>query len=249
MTRVRPARLAAVLALAIALGGCAGGNGTRITVLAAASLSDVFEDLAARYEAQHPGAEVELSFGGSSGLAAQILEGAPADVFASADEATMQRVVDAGLAADPVRFAANTLQLVVPAGNPGGVRGIADLADPSLVLAICDPQVPCGVAAVRLLELAGVGARPDTLEPDVRAVLTRVRLGEADAGLVYRTDAAAAGGEVEAIEVPEAVEVVNRATVAVLASAADPAAAEDWIAFLRSPDAQRILVDAGFVAP
>jgi molybdate transport system substrate-binding protein len=253
MMRMR-GRAGALVLLGLALAGCStdsppeGVSGT-VTVFAAASLTESFDAIAERFEAGRPGVDVVVSYGGSSSLAAQLVEGAPADVFAAADEPTMQALVDAGDAARPVVFATNTLELVVPAGNPGGVTALADLADPDLVVALCDPAVPCGSAAQALLAAAGVDASPDTLEGDVKAVLTRVSLGEADAGLVYVTDVVAAGDAVEGIEVPEAAEVVNRYPLAVLADAPNPAAAQAFVDFVLSAEGQRVLVDAGFVAP
>lgn len=255
--------LALAVSLALVLAGCAPSApaptatptaerdtliGT-LTIFAAASLTETFDALAADFEVEHPDVDVVLNYGGSSALATQIIEGAPADVFAAANEATMASVVDAEGAADPTVFATNVLELVVPAGNPGGVTGLADLADPDLAIALCDVAVPCGSAAQALLDAAGVTAAPDTLEQDVKAVLTKVALGEADAGLVYRTDVQAAGDEVEGIEVPEADDVVNRYPIAALADAPNPDAAGAWVAFILSPPAQSALASAGFGTP
>jgi molybdate transport system substrate-binding protein len=226
----------------------AGPSGT-LTVFAAASLTDVFTDLGERLEADHPGLDVQFSFAGSSALAAQLTQGAPADVFASANEAQMAVVVDAGLADDPQVFAANVLQLAVPAGNPAGVTGLADLAREELAVALCAPQVPCGAAAEDVLAAAGVTAAPDTLEEDVRAALTKVELGEVDAALVYTTDVTAAGDAVEGIDVPEAEQAVNDYPVAVLADAPNPEAAAAFLALVRSGEGQQALVDAGFRVP
>ncbi|MBN9606155.1 MAG: molybdate ABC transporter substrate-binding protein [Actinomycetales bacterium] len=234
---------------------CATGAATEapltgtLTVFAAASLTETFDELAAEFEAAHPGVDVVLSYGGSSSLAEQIVQGAPADVFAAANEATMQAVVDAGLASDPRLFATNSLEIVVPTGNPGRVEGLADLARPELAVALCDPVVPCGSASVALLDAEGVTAAPDTLEQDVKAVLTKVELGEADAGLVYRTDAAAAGDRVEAIAVPEVPSAVNRYPIAPLGAAPNPAAAAAWVAFVLGPSGRAVLGAAGFGAP
>lgn len=220
-----------------------------LTVFAAASLTDVFEELASDFEARHPEVEVVLSFGGSSGLAQQIVEGAPADVFASANEATMATVDDAGLATEPVAFASNTLQLIVPAGNPGSVTGLDDLARDDLVVALCDPAVPCGAAASTLLDLQNVTAIPDTLEQDVKAVATKVALGEVDAGLVYVTDARAAGTTVESVATRGADEVRNEYLISSIDDGPNPAAATAWLAFLDEPGSREILTHAGFGAP
>ncbi len=220
-----------------------------VTILAAASLADVFDDLAARFEADHPDVDVVVSSGGSSALAEQIISGSPADVFASANEATMRTVTDAGRAVDPVIFTTNTLELAVPTGNPGQVSGLADLADPALTVALCDPAVPCGSAAVDLLAAARVTASVDTLEEDVTAVITKVALGEVDAALVYRTDVIAAGDDVEGIEVPEAAEVVNAYPISLLVDAPNPVAAQAFVDLVLSEVGMRVVRDAGFVAP
>jgi molybdate transport system substrate-binding protein len=220
-----------------------------LTVFAAASLTDVFTDLGERFEADHPGLDVQFNFAGSSALATQLTQGAPADVFASANEAQMAVVTDAGLADDPQVFAANVLQIAVPAGNPAGVTGLADLARQDLTIALCAPQVPCGAAAEDVLAAAGVPAAPDTLEEDVRAALTKVELGEVDAALVYTTDVTAAGDAVEGIDVPEAEQAVNDYPIAVLADAPDPAAAAAFVELVRSEEGQQALADAGFRTP
>jgi molybdate transport system substrate-binding protein len=242
-------KLFAVGAAVVLLAGCAAPATTTVTVLAAASLTDALDEAAAAFEAAHPDIEIAVSHGGSSALAEQLVSGAPADVFFAADEHTMQTVVDAGLASDPRVLVSNTLQLVVPAGNPGDVTGLADLADPSLVVALCDPSVPCGSAAVSVLKLAGVTASIDTFEDDVRAVLTKVALGEVDAALVYHTDVLAAGDAVEGIEVAEAQQVVNRYPAAVLSASPSPDAAQEFIAYLTSADGREVFERAGFITP
>jgi molybdate transport system substrate-binding protein len=240
----------AVAAGLVVLAGCAAAPETRtVTVLAAASLTDALDEASAAYVAEHPNVEIVVSYGGSSALAEQIVSGAPADVFFAANSSTMQRVVDAGLAIDPEVLLANALELVVPAGNPGDVDSLADLADPGLVVALCDPSVPCGSAAAQLLELAGVTASVDTYEDDVRAALTKVALGEVDAALVYRTDVLAAGDTVEGIEVPEAEGVVNRYPIALLAGAPHREAAQAFIEYLRSAEGRGVFARAGFVTP
>lgn len=251
-----PHRAAAIVAATALLAGCAAPtphpgesvSGT-VTIFAAAALSEVFEEMADAFSAEHPDVEVTLSFGGSSGLAAQLLQGAPADVFASANTETMERITDARLAPDPRAFATNTLVMAVPPGNPGRVAGLADLARPELVVALCAPEVPCGAAAATVFEGAGVTPSVDTYEQDVKAVLTKVVLGEVDAGLVYRTDVLAAGASVEGIEFAEAARAVVIFPIATLSSAPNPAAAEQFTAFVLSDAGQRILREAGFGAP
>ncbi len=221
-----------------------------LTVFAAASLTDVFTDLGEQFEADHPGLDVQFNFAGSSALATQLTQGAPADVFASANEAQMAVVADAGLAdGDPAMFAANVLQIAVPAGNPAGVTGLADLAREELTVAVCAPQVPCGAAAEDVLAAAGVTAAPDTLEEDVRAALTKVELGEVDAALVYTTDVTAAGDAVEGIDVPEAEQVVNDYPIATLADAPNPEAAAAFVELVRSDEGLQALAAAGFRTP
>ena len=223
--------------------------GGPLTVFAAASLTDVFTDLGKRFEADRPGLDVQFNFAGSSALATQVTQGAPADVFASANEAQMAVVADAGLADDPQVFAANVLQIAVPAGNPAGITGLADLGREELTIAVCAPQVPCGAAAEDVLAAAGVAAAPDTLEEDVRAALTKVELGEVDAALVYTTDVTAAGDAVEGIDVPEAEQVVNEYPIAALADAPNPEAAAAFVELVRSEEGQQALADAGFRVP
>jgi molybdate transport system substrate-binding protein len=218
--RVRTLRLAAPAALVVGLAGCGASSeaGTEgpLVVLAAASLTGAFTELAASFEADNPGTTVTLSFAASSALAQQVLSGAPADVFAAASPATMETVTGAGEAAEPEVFARNTLQIAVPAGNPADVTGLADFADEDLAIALCAEQVPCGAAARRVFEASGVVPSPDTLEQDVKAALSKVTLGEVDAALVYRTDVLAAGDEVEGIAFPEAQEAVNDYPLVVL---------------------------------
>ena len=251
--------LSAVLAAVALLAGCAGGSPDpgeppatgptgRVTVFAASSLTDTFTALADRLEAAHPGLDVVLSFGGSSGLAQQVLAGAPADGLATASTATMD-TVSRDVAGPPTVFARGRLQVVVPAGNPGRVSGLADLADPKLRVALCAPQVPCGAAARNAFARAGVTPAPDTLEQDVRAVLTKVRLGEADAGLVYRTDVLAAGDAVEGIDVPEQDQVTTDYPIVVLSDAPNPVAAQAFVDLVLSNEGRKVLQDAGFEVP
>jgi molybdate transport system substrate-binding protein len=217
-----------------------------VTVLAAASLSGPLDEAAAAFTNSHPEIDIVISYGGSSALAQQIVEGSPADVFFSANETTMQTVVDAGLAVDPTVVLTNTLEIAVPAGNPAGISGLDDFARPGLEIALCDPAVPCGSAAVELLDLVGVTASVDTLEEDVRATLAKVALGEVDAALVYRTDVLAAGDAVEGIEVPEATQVINRYPIALLADAPNSSAARAFMDFLLSSGGTDVFTAAGF---
>jgi molybdate transport system substrate-binding protein len=221
-----------------------------VVVLAAASLTEAFTALGRSFEQQHPGTKVTFSFAASSELATQIEQGAPADVFASASPDTMAQVADAGdTAGDPQVFVRNTLEIAVPAGNPGKVTGLADFAKRSLAIALCAPEVPCGAAATKVFAAAGVRPRPDTLEADVKATLSKVTLGEVDAALVYATDVQAAGDQVQGIDFPEAAQAVNDYPIAVLADAPNPAAAGAFVDLVRSAAGQKVLTEAGFRSP
>nr|WP_235854215.1 molybdate ABC transporter substrate-binding protein [Nonomuraea aridisoli] len=220
-----------------------------MTVFAAASLTESFTRLGEAFEAAHPGTAVTFNFGSSATLAQQIVQGAPADVFAAASPATMRTVTDASLADEPVTFARNKLEIAVPAGNPANVRVLADLADPGVKVALCAEQVPCGAAAAQALEAAGVRLTPVTLEQDVKATLTKVRLGEVDAALVYRTDVPAAGGEVLGIPFPEADRAVNDYPIVVLGDAPAGDLARRFVELVLSPQGKDVLAKAGFEAP
>ncbi|MET8759071.1 molybdate ABC transporter substrate-binding protein [Lentzea sp. NPDC004782] len=249
-----------VLAVAaLLLAGCgspapATTNGTgvtgQVTVFAAASLTESFRKLGAEFEAANPGVEVTFNFAGSSALAQQINQGAPADVFASAAPANMKQVTDTGaVTAAPATFAKNTLQIAVPKGNPRKVTGLADFAGADLKIALCAEQVPCGAAAKKVFEAAKVTPAPDTLEQDVKAVLTKVSLGEVDAALVYRTDVKAAGDKVEGVDFAEASSAVNDYPVAPLAKAPNAVAAKAFVDYVLSEKGRKVLFEAGFAAP
>ncbi|SDF83360.1 molybdate ABC transporter substrate-binding protein [Klenkia brasiliensis] len=221
-----------------------------LTVFAAASLTDVFTDLGDQLMADNPDLDITFNFAGSSALATQITQGAPADVFASANQTQMTVVTDAGLAeGDPTVFTENVLEIAVPQGNPAGVTGLSDFADPDLTLAICAPDVPCGAAAEQVFEAAGITAQPDTLEEDVRAALTKVELGEVDAALVYASDVQAAGDQVEGIEFPEAEDAVNEYPICTLTGSQNPEAAQAFVDLVESDTGQQALADAGFRSP
>ncbi|KOV82960.1 molybdate ABC transporter substrate-binding protein [Nocardia sp. NRRL S-836] len=242
-----------VAAVALAVAGCGAGEPTGggitgdVTVFAAASLTESFTKLGAEFEAAHPGTKVRFNFGGSSALAQQLGNGAPADVFASAAPANMKQVTDTGTIADaPRTFARNRLQIVVPRGNPGKISGLADFARQDEKIALCAEQVPCGAAAKKVFEIAKVTPRPDTLEQDVKAVLTKVSLGEVDGALVYRTDVQAAGDKVEGITFAEADKAVNDYPIAPLAKAPNAAAAKAFVEFVLSEKGRSVLTAAGF---
>ncbi|HEU4676920.1 MAG TPA: molybdate ABC transporter substrate-binding protein [Motilibacteraceae bacterium] len=270
MNRRRPLVLAAAAVATLLLGGCgssssgAGGPADgaatssagatpapagSITVLAAASLTGSFTELAHRFEAAHPGSKVVLSFGASSTLAQQALAGAPADVFASASQKNMDQVVQGGAAGAPRVFARNVMELAVPPADPAGISGLADLARPGVKLVLCQPQVPCGALAATVLQKAGVTAHPVSLETDVKATLTKVELGEADAGIVYVTDVKAAGSKVKGISIPAAVNASTDYPVAVLKDAPNSALAEQFVSYLLSEEGSSVLAQAGFEKP
>jgi molybdate transport system substrate-binding protein len=221
-----------------------------LTVFAAASLTDVFTELGDQLMAENPDLDIQFNFAGSSALATQVTQGAPADVFASADQPQMTVVTDAGLEGeDPTVFAENVLEIAVPKRNPGKVTGLADFARPELALAVCAPDVPCGAAATKVFQAAGVTAVPDTQEEDVRAALTKVQLGEVDAALVYASDVKSAGSDVEGIEFPEAEQAVNDYPICTLAAAPNPDAARGFLDLVLSDEGQQALEAAGFRAP
>jgi molybdate transport system substrate-binding protein len=240
--------------------GCASGDGAgdgssdqitgRITVLAASSLTEAFTQIGKNFEAAHNGTRVVFSFAASSELAAQVEQGAPADVFASASPQTMAQVRRSGdTAGAPATFVRNTLEIAVPPDNPGDVHGLADFANRSLTVALCAPEVPCGAAAHRVFQRAGITPAPDTYEADVKATLAKVTIGEVDAALVYRTDVQAAGSKVKGIEFPEAADAVNDYPIAVLSDAPNPVTAQAFVNFVRSAAGGKVLTEAGFQLP
>lgn len=250
----RLAFLTAGVTLTFALAACGDdaaseAPGGSLTVFAAASLSDAFAEVTEAFEAAHGDVSVELSFAGSSSLREQILGGAPADVFASADTANMDRLAEAGEVEAPEVFARNRLQIVVPAGNPAGVEGLDDFADPALLIGLCAEEVPCGHLGREVLEAAGVTPSPDTDEPDVRALLTKVEAGELDAGLVYVTDVVAAGDAVQGIDVPAELDVAAAYPIAATTGAGHPVAARSFIEFVLGAEGQAILERSGFERP
>lgn len=238
----------------LALSGCASdpasGGELTLTVFAAASVTDVFTALGEQFETDHREVTVAFNFAGSSTLAAGIVQGSPADVFAAASPTTMQTVVDADLNADePTVFVQNTLQIVVPAGNPAGIVGLEDFTNPDLTIALCAEEVPCGAAAVTVFESAGLTPQPDTFEQDVRAALTKVELGEVDAALVYTTDVLAGGPAVAGIDFPEAADAANDYLITSLTDAPNPEAATAWVEFVLSDVGLGALEEAGFQLP
>lgn len=271
MTHFRRTRLVAVSAAAIvaavALAGCGSSgksssatstpgagssanlSGT-ITVLAAASLTGTFNQLGQMFQATHPGTTIKFSYGGSDTLAAQIVQGAPVDVFAAASPTTMKTVTDAGdNAGTPQNFVKNQLVIAVPPGNPKHLASLKDLTDPKLKVVLCAPTVPCGTAATKAEQAAGLTIKPVSEAPDVKSALTPVELGEADAALVYRTDAKSAAGKVDAVEFPESALAINTYPIATLKNSTNMPLAQAWVTYILSPDALAAFTAAGFQAP
>ena len=243
-------RLLTLLLAALLAASCGGADRREVLVSAAASLSDVLSSLEAEYEADHPGVDLILNLGGSSALREQVLAGAPVDVFASANQANVEELAAAGLVEGPViDFATNRLTIAVPVGNTANVRNLADLARDELLIGLCSPSVPCGEYAEVALAQAGVVAAPDTLEPDVRALLTKIGAGELDAGVVYETDVAAAGGDVESVLIPAEHNVLVVYSIAAITGDGDRPDADTFIDFVLSPDGQRVLRSLGFSIP
>jgi molybdate transport system substrate-binding protein len=220
-----------------------------ITVFAAASLTGSFTQLGKQFEAAHPGDTVKFSFGPSSGLAEQITSGAPADVFASAAPANMQQVVSAGDASSPTNFAKNTMEVAVPPNNPGNVKSVNDLAKHSVKVALCQPQVPCGVVAAELFKNAGINVKPVTLQPDVKSVLIQVETGNVDAGAVYVTDVLAAGSKVKGVTVPPGDNASTLYPIATISNSKQKSIAQAFVAYVLSPAGQKVLTAAGFQQP
>jgi molybdate transport system substrate-binding protein len=243
---------AAALTAAAMLAGCSNSspNSGDITVFAASSLKSAFTALGTQLEKGNPGTHVKFSFAGSSDLVAQLTGGAPADVFASADTATMTKVVDASLVAgNPVNFATNTLTIVTPPGNPKHLASFADLAKPGTQVVVCAPQVPCGAATKKVEAATGTALTPVSEESTVTDVLGKVTAGQADAGLVYVTDAAGAGDKVTAVAFPEAGGAVNTYPIAVLKGSKNAATAQKFVDLVTGPDGRKVLAGAGFAAP
>ena len=257
MSAARRGAVALLLALAATTtAGCgsddsaAGSSSRTLTVLGASSLTGSFTTLARDFEKDHPGVTVRLSFDSSATLAEQVTQGAPADVLATADQSTMQTVVDAKRTAGAPRvFATNHLQLVVPKDNPARITRFADLGKPGVSYVVCVPTAPCGKLATTVLDADGITAKPASEEVDVKAVLSKVQLDEADAGIVYATDAEAGGAEVTAVDIPTSGRNLASYPVAALTDARQPALAAQFVALVVSPTGQQVLRDAGFGKP
>jgi molybdate transport system substrate-binding protein len=264
----RTARAAIVISAALVLAGCAGSPSTAspsptpshtaapqltgdLTIFAAASLTASFDELAQQFHTLHPDVTVKpIDYDGSSTLATQIIQGAPVDVFASADQANMDKVSSASLLdTKSTVFASNTLEIAVQKGNPKKITGLAALSDPGLQVVLCAPAVPCGAAAHKLLDADGVSVTPVSEEQSVTAVITKVQTANADAGLVYVTDVKAAAGAVDGVKIADADKAVNEYPIATLKDAPNPKAAAAFDAFVLSPAGQKVLAKFGFAKP
>ncbi|QDZ13929.1 molybdate ABC transporter substrate-binding protein [Humibacter ginsenosidimutans] len=254
---------AAVAAAALLLSGCSGSPAAsstatstatadalsgQLSVSAAASLQGAFDEAIKEFTAEHPNVKVTPNYDGSSTLATQILGGAKVDVFASADQANMQKVTDPGLASDPTIFARNTLVIVVPKDNPANITSLKDLGDAKNKVVLCAPAVPCGAAALTLLSNEGVKVTPVSQEQNVTAVLTKIENDEADAGLVYKTDAKTTD-KVKTIVPDGASKVINSYPIVALKDAPNTSAAKAFVAFITGPKGQKILASFGFDKP
>lgn len=247
------------LATAMALTACGGGDDDaagggevsgEIVVFAASSLTDAFTEMGAAFSAEHPDATVTFNFAGSSDLVSQINEGAPADVFVSADESNMAKLADAdGAAGEPVVVASNTFQIIVEAGNPKGIASLADLTDPDLLVVLCADSVPCGKGAAQILSNAGVTVTPASYEDKVKGVVTKVAAGEADAGIVFVTDVTAAGDAAEGVDIPADVNVISKYPIVVTAEAPNPVVARAFVDFVAGEQGRKILASYGFAEP
>ncbi|MGN7223584.1 molybdate ABC transporter substrate-binding protein [Curtobacterium flaccumfaciens] len=267
MSRLRPfAALALAATVALGLAACTApdtgsgastpaGSGTEgptgsITVFAAASLQQTFTTLGTQYETAHPGASIRFSFAGSSDLVTQIQNGAPADVFAAADQANMTKLTSGDLVTgSPRAFATNTLEIAVAPGNPRGIGGLDDLTVPGVQLVTCAAPVPCGAATAEVESASGIDLEPVSEEQSVTDVLGKVESGQADAGLVYVTDVRGAGGKVDGVPFDESSKAVNTYPIGVLRESQDPELAQAFSEYVRSAAGQRVLSDAGFGKP
>lgn len=246
------ARIAAVIALLCALTGCGSNDSDdrTLTVFAAASLRKSFTEIGEQFKAANPGTELEFSFAGSSDLVTQLQQGASADIFASADTRNMDKAVQSDLVAgEPINFASNTLTIVVAPGNPKHIASLRDLTRPGLSVVVCAPQVPCGSATERVARAAGIQLNPVSEETQVTDVLNKVTTGQADAGIVYVTDARTAGDQVTAVPFPESADAVNTYPIAVLKQSTHPDLARNFVDFVAGAAGRKVLTTAGFAEP
>ena len=265
MPNLRIAAVAAVTLLAVAAGcgtdtapsGTSSSGVTSsapaaitLTVFAAASLKTTFTTLGEQFETAHPGTTVTFNFAGSADLVTQLQQGAPADVFASADTKNMDKATADNLVqGSPVTFASNTLEIAVPPDNPAKIASLQDLTKPGVKVVICAAQVPCGAATQKIETAAGVDIKPVSEESAVTDVLNKVQTGEADAGLVYVTDVKSAGDKVVGVTFPESSEAVNEYPIAPLAASKNADLAKQFADLVSGADGQKVLAAAGFAKP
>lgn len=270
MQRRPVALIAATAAVILVIAGCssrkassgsppssaaAGGAGSgaavsgTVTVFAAASLQEAFTTLGKQFESAHRSTTVKFSFAASSSLAAQINQGAPADVFASAAPKNMHQVLSTGAASTSTNFVKNVMEVAVPPGNPAHVTSVTDLAKSGVKVALCQPQVPCGAVAAQVFKNAEITVKPVTLEPDVKSTLSKVELNEVDAGVVYVTDVRAAGSKVKGVVIPDNLNASTEYPIAALANAPNAAGAQAFVAYVLSPAGQSVLSADGFERP
>ena len=264
MRRTATSAIAAAVAgiSAFALAACSSGSTAAtgnspttaslsgsITVFAASSLKEAFTTIGNQFEAAHPGVKVTFSFGASSTLATQIINGAPADVFASASPKNMQQIVTAGDASSPVNFVKNVMEVAVPPSNPAHVTSVNDLAKSSVKVALCQPKVPCGEVAAKVFTNAKITVKPVTLQPDVKSVLTQVELGNVDAGVVYVTDVSAAGSKVTGVPIPDGVNASTEYPIAPVSKSSNGSLAQAFVAYVLSPAGQAVLTADKFEKP
>jgi molybdate transport system substrate-binding protein len=248
--------IVALAAVAALLAGVqpAGAKGEKpsgeITVFAAASLTESFNAIAKQFEKKYPDVDVKFDYDASSNLATQINQGAPADVFASADEDNLNKTLDAGtVTPPPVVFAKNRLEIAVEKGNPRKIKSLSDLQKSGLVVVLCADQVPCGKYAAESLSKAGVNVTPASKEENAKATLSKVSIGEADASIVYVTDVKAAKGTTRGVRIPDKVNVIATYPLAVVKQSQNATAAKAWVQFVMSNDGQKTLRKFGFLAP
>ncbi|MGH8860831.1 MAG: molybdate ABC transporter substrate-binding protein [Jatrophihabitantaceae bacterium] len=255
---MRRAVIAAAVCTALVAPACSSSAGAKssaghlsgsIKVFAASSLKEAFTTLGSQFEAAHQDTKVIFNFDASSALASSITQGQQADVFASASTKNMGTVVSAGDASASTSFVSNTMEIATPAGNPAKVTGIADLAEPGLKVALCDPAVPCGATAQEVFDKAKVGVRAITTEPDVKATLAVVEIKEVDAGMVYVTDVRAAGSKVTGVKIPDDINASTSYPIAALKNSGNPDLAKAWVDYVLSDVGQKVLRGAGFSRP
>jgi molybdate transport system substrate-binding protein len=259
---VKSARFTAFIAvIAIVATACSAAGGASphagssrrlsgtVRVLAAASLTGAFTRLGKQFQRVHPGTKVAFSFGASSDLATEITQQAPADVFASAAPADMHTVTQAGDATGVTDFVKNRMEIATPRGNPAHVHSVADLTNPGVKVALCEPQAPCGAVAAEVFKNAHIAVKAATLQPDVKSTLATVQIGEVDAGMVYVTDVRAARGAVDGVNIPDSINADTEYPITVLKHSANPKLAHAWVSYVLSPAGQRVLRAAGFLRP